>query len=280
MAFPLELGGADRFIPEEGKWAEKKGLSRMGQGGATLQCVEWHPCVYSVQPELGVEKSCFAECKAQFKPGNFSQITGHSGQCQGITGTAKGWQEVSAGGGSGGGRTPGRWTINKVQGGDVGRSQGGDRRVQGGSDRGRNQGEDSRDLEQEEPGRTQTAAMMVAHGGADGERGHGGGRADDSRGLTSCSGAGGGGALGGDGEEEEPNRAECNPEVELEGQLTKAEPKGRGSEGARWSWWTDGLWWRQGSWKPWWSRWVAGLRRSLALGGWKWSRGILQTRRQ
>ncbi len=52
---------------------------------------------------------------------------------------------------------------------------------------------------------------------------------------------------------------------------------------SRW-WWsprrTDGLWWRRGSWKPWWSRWVAGLRRSLGLGGWRWSRGILQTQRQ
>lgn len=37
-----------------------------------------------MQPELGVEKSCFAECKAQFKPGNFSQKAGHSGPCQGI----------------------------------------------------------------------------------------------------------------------------------------------------------------------------------------------------
>ncbi|KAL1277189.1 hypothetical protein QQF64_023862 [Cirrhinus molitorella] len=41
---------------------------------------------------------------------------------------------------------------------------------------------------------------MAAHGGADGGRSHGGGRADDSRGLTDGGGAGGGGARGGDGE--------------------------------------------------------------------------------
>ncbi|XP_050951566.1 uncharacterized protein LOC127154201 [Labeo rohita] len=47
---------------------------------------------------------------------------------------------------------PGRRTINNVEGDDGGRSQGGDRSIQGGSDRGRNQGGDRRDLEQEEPG--------------------------------------------------------------------------------------------------------------------------------
>ncbi len=42
--------------------------------------------------------------------------------------------------------------------------------------------------------------MMVTHGGADGERSHGGGRADNSRGPTDGGGAGGGGARSGDGE--------------------------------------------------------------------------------
>ncbi|KAL1259080.1 hypothetical protein QQF64_009657 [Cirrhinus molitorella] len=42
--------------------------------------------------------------------------------------------------------------------------------------------------------------MTVAHGRADGGRSHGGGRADDSMGLTDGGGAGGGGARGGDGE--------------------------------------------------------------------------------
>ncbi len=41
---------------------------------------------------------------------------------------------------------------------------------------------------------------MAAHGVADGGRSHGGGMADDSRGPTDCSGAGGGGARGRDGE--------------------------------------------------------------------------------
>ncbi len=47
-----------------------------------------------------------------------------------------------------------------------------------------------RDLEQAEPGGTQAAAMMAAHGGADRGTSHGGGRANDSRGPTN----GGGGA--------------------------------------------------------------------------------------
>ncbi|KAI2663177.1 hypothetical protein H4Q32_011644 [Labeo rohita] len=41
-------------------------------------------------------------------------------------------------------------------------------RPQGGSDGGRSQGADRRDSEQEEPGETQTTAMMVFHGGAEG----------------------------------------------------------------------------------------------------------------
>ncbi len=48
--------------------------------------------------------------------------------------------------------------------------------------------------------RTQAAAMMATHSGADRGRSHGGGRADDSRELTDSGGAGGGGARGGDGE--------------------------------------------------------------------------------
>ncbi len=51
------------------------------------------------------------------------------------------------------------------------------------------------------PGGTQATAITATHGGADGERSHGGGRADDSRGPTNGGGAGGGGARGGD---EEP----------------------------------------------------------------------------
>ncbi len=51
---------------------------------------------------------------------------------------------------------------------------------------------------QEEPGGTQIPARIVAHGGADGWRSYGGGRADNSRGPTDCGGVGGGGAQGGD----------------------------------------------------------------------------------
>ncbi len=54
--------------------------------------------------------------------------------------------------------------------------------------------------EQEEPGRTQTPELMAAHGGADRGRSHGGERADNSRGPTNASEAGGGGARGRDGE--------------------------------------------------------------------------------
>ncbi|KAI2644691.1 hypothetical protein H4Q32_027011 [Labeo rohita] len=102
---------------------------------------------------------------------------------------------------------------DKQGGDDGGRSQGGDRRVQGRSDGGRCQGEDRRDLEQEEPGGTQAAAMMVAHGGAYRGRSHGGGRADDSRGSTAGGRAGGGGARGGDREPTSQGEAE-----DLEGQ--------------------------------------------------------------
>ncbi len=93
------------------------------------------------------------------------------------------------GGSSGGGRAPGRGPVDRVLGGD---------------DRGRSQGEDRRDLEQEEPSRTQATAITATHGGADGGRSHGGGRADDSRGPTD----GGGGARGREpmsqGDEEDP----------------------------------------------------------------------------
>ncbi|KAI2642999.1 Collagen alpha-5(VI) chain [Labeo rohita] len=96
------------------------------------------------------------------------------------------------GGGFGGGRTPGRRAKDGVQ-GDDGIFHGGD-------DGGRSQGGDRRGLEQEEPGETQTAAMMEPHGGADGGRSHGGGKANDSMGPTDGGGAGGGRARGGDGE--------------------------------------------------------------------------------
>ncbi len=68
----------------------------------------------------------------------------------------------------------GRRTTNSVQGGDG--------RIQGGARVNQMEGGDRRDLEQEEPGGTQAAAMMVNHGGADEGRSHGGGRADGSRG--------------------------------------------------------------------------------------------------
>ncbi len=61
------------------------------------------------------------------------------------------------------------------------------------------EGGDWREPEQEEPGKTQATAMM-AHGGADGGRIHGGVMAADSRGPTNGGGAGGGGARGRDGE--------------------------------------------------------------------------------
>ncbi|KAI2654626.1 Required for respiratory growth protein 9, mitochondrial [Labeo rohita] len=96
-------------------------------------------------------------------------------------------QVISAGVGFRGGWTTGRRTMNKVHSGDDGgRSQGGDRRVQGGSDRERTQGGHRRDPEQEEPDKSQAAAMMTTHGGADGGRSLGGGRADDSRGRPTA----------------------------------------------------------------------------------------------
>ncbi len=86
--------------------------------------------------------------------------------------------EGDQGRGSGGGRTPGRGPADRDQGGDEG---------------GRRQGRDRRDPEQEAHSWTQATAKMMAHGGADGGRSHGGVMAADSRGPTNGGGAGGGG---------------------------------------------------------------------------------------
>lgn len=67
-------------------------------------------------------------------------------------------------------------------------------RNQAGPDKGRSQGDGKRDLEDVVPDGTQATAIMSTHGGADGGRSHGGGRADNSRGPTNGCGAGGGGA--------------------------------------------------------------------------------------
>ncbi len=105
---------------------------------------------------------------------------------------------------------------------------------------------DKRGLEQEVLGGTQATAIMASHGGADERRIHGGGRADDFRGPTDCSRAGGGGARGGygelmsqgDGEDPEgrggtdgsdDRRVDPNRRVEPERQRTKMEPRGWGS---------------------------------------------------
>ncbi|KAL1250938.1 hypothetical protein QQF64_018734 [Cirrhinus molitorella] len=119
---------------------------------------------------------------------------------------------------------------------------------------GRSQGEDRRELKQEEPGGTQIPAVTVAHGGADGGRSHGGGRADDSMGLTDGGRAGGGGARGRDGEpmiqgdaedpeghggtggtcdrgEDPESRSVAGAiEAELEERRSPAEPEGRSDE--------------------------------------------------
>ncbi|KAI2654604.1 Plasma membrane fusion protein prm1 [Labeo rohita] len=96
----------------------------------------------------------------------------------------KGWQEI-------------RLTVLvevQAEDGDLGRGRQRESRVDkrrfGGSDRRRSLGEDRRDLEQEEPGRTQAAAMMATHSGANRGRSHGGGRADDFRGPTDSGRAG------------------------------------------------------------------------------------------
>ncbi len=70
--------------------------------------------------------------------------------------------------------TPGRGPADRDQGDNGGRSQ----------------GRDWRDPEQEKHSKTQATAMMMAHGGADGGRSHGGGIAADSKGPTG-GGAGG-----------------------------------------------------------------------------------------
>ncbi len=107
--------------------------------------------------------------------------------------TTEGGTGGDLGGGSGGGRAPRRGPADRVHGwGRQGRSQGRDRRSQGRPDGAR------RGLEQAELGGTQATAVKATHGGADRGRSHGGGRADDSRGPTDGSGAGGGGARGGD----------------------------------------------------------------------------------
>ncbi len=55
---------------------------------------------------------------------------------------------------------------------------------------------------------TQATATMVAHGGADGGRSHGGGVVADSMGPTNGGGAGGVGARGGDREPKSQGDAE------------------------------------------------------------------------
>ncbi len=50
-------------------------------------------------------------------------------------------------------------------------------------------GEDRKDLQVEVPGVTQAAVMRATHGGADGRRSYGGGRADHSRGKTDGKGS-------------------------------------------------------------------------------------------
>ncbi len=92
-------------------------------------------------------------------------------------------------GGSGGGRAPRRGPADRVHSwSQQGRSHGRDRRSQGRPDG------DRRGLEQMQPGVTQTTAVKAIHGGADRRKSYGGGRADDSRGLTNGGRAGGGGA--------------------------------------------------------------------------------------
>ncbi len=67
--------------------------------------------------------------------------------------------------------------------------------------------------------KTQATVTMVAHGGADGWRSHGGGVAADSMGPTNSGRAGGGGgARGGDGKPKSQGEAE--------------DPEGQGRAGA------------------------------------------------
>ncbi len=70
----------------------------------------------------------------------------------------------------------------------------------------------------------QSPARETAHGGADGGRSHGGGRADDSRGPTYGGRAGGRGAQGGDGEPISQGDGEYpEGEVEKMAQMSKAQ---------------------------------------------------------
>ncbi len=89
-------------------------------------------------------------------------------------------------------------------------------------------------MEQAEPNGTQATAVKTTHGGADGGRSHGGGRADDSRGLTDGGGAGGGGVRGG-----EPMSQADKVDPEGRGgtdgsgyQCGGGDPEGRGGAGA------------------------------------------------
>ncbi len=105
---------------------------------------------------------------------------------------------------------------------------------------------DRRGLEQAMPGGTQDTAIMSTHGGADGGRSHGGGKAFDSRGPTNGSGVGGGGARGrepmsqGDGKDWRAKAEQMatvteaevvirKAVVESERQRTEEEPEGRRS---------------------------------------------------
>ncbi len=63
-------------------------------------------------------------------------------------------------------------------------------RVQGGDDGGRSQDGDRRDLEQEESGGTQAAAMKATHSGADAGRSHGGGSSGAILSSVALSGTG------------------------------------------------------------------------------------------
>ncbi len=123
--------------------------------------------------------------------------------------------------------------------------------------KGRRHGGNRRDLEHAAPGGTQATAIMVTHGGANGGRSHGGGRADDFKGPTNGGGAGGGGARGGDGEpmsqgdrggaegKEEPDRA-CGTRCSrrsgvLRWRMVADRPRrSRRDKGARRSRWVDG----------------------------------------
>ncbi|KAI2655027.1 Ion-translocating oxidoreductase complex subunit B [Labeo rohita] len=102
----------------------------------------------------------------------------------------------------------------------------------------RSQRGDRRDLKQEEPGLTTAAAMMATHGGADRGRSHGGGRADDSRGLADSGGTRDV-ELTSQGDAEYPEgqgragdlegHEDWSPEVADGQRLNKVEPEGQGN---------------------------------------------------